>query len=287
MITAQLGRRGVIAVGGPDATGFLNGLLTVDVDAAKPGSAVFGGLLSPQGKVLFDFLIFSDGERYLFDIARDQVQAAIQRLTLFRLRSKVSLEDLSGTFRVNAVWGADALDIPIDLAAADPRLAALGSRLLTTEADGALPGSAAGDEAAYDAHRIGLGVPEGGIDFGFGDVFPHDVDMDQLAGVDFAKGCFVGQEVVSRMKHRGTARRRIITVSGSPLPYPGVAVTADGRALGAMATSSGDTGLAMIRLDRAKEAMNAGTEILAGDSPVTLSIPPWADFDWPATVAAD
>lgn len=285
--TAVLQRRGVVAVGGPDATGFLNGLLTVDVDGAKPGAAVFAGLLSPQGKVLFDFIIFSDGERYLFDIARNQIDAFVKRLTLFRLRSKVTFDDLTDTVRVVAAWGDGAHGIPTDLAATDPRLDALGARILVTEADGPPPGFSETGEADYDAHRIALGVPEGGVDFGFGDAFPHDVDMDELNGVDFAKGCFVGQEVVSRMKHRGTARRRIILVNGAPLPAAGTTAAADSRALGTMASSAGEIGLAMIRLDRAKEAIDAGTPILAGDVPVTLTIPPWATFTWPATDTSD
>ncbi|WP_421724462.1 YgfZ/GcvT domain-containing protein [Bauldia sp.] len=284
---AVLDRRGVLAVGGPEAKNFLDGLLTVDVDAAAPGAAVFAGLLSPQGKVLFDFIVFSDGERYLLDMARDQIPAAVQRLTLFRLRAKVTFDDVSDTYDVVAVWGDGAADIPVDLAAADPRLAALGGRVLVTETDGAVPGFTASDAADYDRHRIALGVPEGGIDYAFGAVFPHDVDMDQLHGVDFDKGCFVGQEVVSRMKHRGTARRRIIMVAGAPLPASGTDLTADGRAIGTLASTAGDTGLVMVRLDRAKEAMDAGTAILTDTTPVTLTIPPWATFAWPGADAAE
>ncbi len=170
------------------------------------------------------------------------------------------------------------------VAAPDPRLEALGYRAIVPPGADMAPDFEESTQAAYDAHRIALGVPEGGIDFAFGDAFPHDADMDDLAGVDFAKGCFVGQEVVSRMKHRGTARRRIVIGHGSDLPPAGTPVTAGGKPIGTLASSSGGTGLVLVRLDRAKEAMDAGAPILAGESTLSLSIPAWAEFGWPATV---
>ena len=135
-------------------------------------------------------------------------------------------------------------------------------------------------EAEYDAHRIGLGVPEGGIDFAFGDAFPHDADMDQLAGVDFDKGCYVGQEVVSRMEHRGTARRRIVLAQGTGLTAR-TEITAGGKPIGQLASTTSGHGLALVRLDRAKEAIDLGQPILAGAAPVTLALPRWARFTWP------
>ena len=211
----------------------------------------------------------------------------MKRLTLYRLRSKVELADLSDERIVVAAWGTETAPIVDGVVARDPRLPALGFRAIVPPGADMAPDFDEATEADYDAHRIALGVPEGGIDFAFGDTFPHDVDMDQLAGVDFGKGCFVGQEVVSRMKHRGTARRRILMASGDALPPPGTPVTADARALGTMGTSTDGHGLAIIRLDRAKAAMDANVPILAGERPVSLSIPPWAGFDWPATVAED
>jgi folate-binding protein YgfZ len=143
-------------------------------------------------------------------------------------------------------------------------------------------------EADYDAHRVGLGIPEGGVDFAFGDGFPHDADMDQLHGIDFKKGCYVGQEVVSRMQHRGTARRRFIIVTGAgALPVVGTPVLAGERALGTLGSSAGSSGLALIRLDRAKEALDGGAPIAAGGVPLALTLPPWATFTWPSTVAAE
>jgi folate-binding protein YgfZ len=132
-----------------------------------------------------------------------------------------------------------------------------------------------------------LGVPEGGIDFAFGDVFPHDVDMDQLGGVDFAKGCFVGQEVVSRMEHRHTARRRLVTVSAPAALPPGAEIIANGRPIGTLTSSSDGVGLALIRLDRAKDAIDRGETLTAAGAPVTLAIPRWAKFGWPASGAGE
>jgi tRNA-modifying protein YgfZ len=284
---AELPRRGVVSVAGPDAQKFLDNLITSNVGGVDRGSAVFAGLLTPQGKLLFDFLIFPDGDRYLFDVARSEVANLLKRLGLYRLRAKVEFADLSEERIVVAAWGSDVPPILDGVVAADPRLPALGFRGVVPPGADMAPDFDEASEAAYDAHRIGLGVPEGGVDFAFGDVFPHDADMDQLAGVDFDKGCFVGQEVVSRMKHRGTARRRAVVAHGADLPAAGAVITAGGQAIGSMGSSAGDVGLALVRLDRAKAAMDGGVPILADASPVTLSLPPWARFDWPASVESD
>jgi folate-binding protein YgfZ len=167
----------------------------------------------------------------------------------------------------------------------DPRLAALGWRAVVARGKAADLGSASYD--AYHAHRIALGVPEAGKDFSLGDAFPHEALMDQLHGIDFDKGCYVGQEVVSRMQHRGTARTRIV-----PLVYlegsaaePGAEVAAGARSLGRTGSAADGRGLAMIRLDRAADALAAGEAILAGGHPVRLERPAWATFSVPAAAA--
>ncbi|MEQ9689951.1 MAG: folate-binding protein [Bauldia litoralis] len=280
---AELPRRGVVAVSGEDAHAFLDNLMTSNVGEAGAGRAVFAGLLSPQGKLLFDFIAFHDGERYLLDMARSEIPAFLKRLGLFRLRSKVDFADLSEERIVVAAWGGASAPLLDGVVAPDPRLAALGYRGIVPPGADMVADFTESTEAAYDAHRIGLGVPEGGIDFTFGEAFPLDADMDQLAGVDFAKGCFVGQEVVSRMKHRGTARRRVVIGRGDDLPPPGTPVTAGGKPIGALGSSAEGTGLALVRLDRARAAMDAGEAILAGEAPLALAIPDWATVDWPAT----
>jgi folate-binding protein YgfZ len=277
---AQLPRRGVVAVGGVEAESFLNNIVSSDVPVAN-GGASFGGLLSPQGKILFDFIVLRDGDRLLFDLAAAAVPAFVRRLALYRLRAKVEISPLDGS-AVFAGW--DGASMPDGVAAGlDPRLAALGWRAI------APAGSIAGNATAveYDAHRIALGVPEGGLDFTFGDAFPHDVDMDQLSGIDFKKGCYIGQEVVSRMEHRGTARRRVVVATGvDTLPAAGTPVLAGDRPIGTLGTSGDGNGLALVRLDRARDAMAAGTPITAGGVAMTLTLPPWARFGWPADATA-
>jgi folate-binding protein YgfZ len=151
----------------------------------------------------------------------------------------------------------------------------------------ALPGWRAGSPADYHAHRIALGIPEGGTDFAFGEAFPHDADMDQLGGVDFRKGCYIGQEVVSRMEHRGTSRRRIVLAASLHALPSGAPITADGKPLGQVMSVAGSQGLAQIRVDRAKAAMDAGLAVLAADVPVSLTLPAWARFGWATSPSED
>jgi folate-binding protein YgfZ len=284
---SELSRRGVVAVHGADAAIFLNDLVTSDMPDA-PGNARFGALLTPQGKILFDFIVVRTADGFLFDMPRAATAAFAKRLGFYRLRAKVDIADLSNEREVVAAWGAAEPPILDGIVYRDPRLPELGFRAIVPEGADMAPDYSEARPDAYDAHRIALGIPEGGVDFIYGDAYPHDVDMDQLGGVDFKKGCYVGQEVVSRMQHRGTARRRfIIATSGSPLPPAGTPVTAASAAIGTMGSSSGGAGLALVRLDRAKAAMDGGTPITAGETRLTLSLPKWATLKWPADVAAD
>lgn len=277
---ADLDSRGVVAVGGPDAAAFLDNLLTTDASAAGDGRAVFAALLAPQGKILFDFIVFRDGGRFLLDVARPLVPDLLKRLGLYRLRAKVDIADLSDDHAVVAAWGAASAPILDGPVAPDPRLAALGWRGIVPAGADMAPDHVEASEADYDAHRIALGVPAGGADFAYGDAFPHDAAMDHLNGVDFRKGCFIGQEVVSRMQHRGTARRRPVVVRGAGL-VPGTPVSAGDTQIGAIGSAAGALGLAIVRLDRAQEARDGGVPLMAAGAPVELSLPAWAGFDWP------
>jgi folate-binding protein YgfZ len=277
---ADLAGRGVVAVGGPDAAGFLDNLLTTDASAAGNGKAVFAALLTPQGKILFDFIVFRDGERFLLDVARPLVPDLVKRLGLYRLRSKVEIADLSDDHAVVAAWGGDAAPILDGPVAPDPRLPALGWRGIVPSGADMAPDHAEASEADYESHRIALGVPVGGADYAYGDAFPHDAAMDHLNGVDFRKGCFIGQEVVSRMQHRGTARRRPLVVRGSGLAA-GAPITAGETPIGAVGSAAGDLGVAIVRLDRAQEARDGGVPLMAAGAPVELGLPAWAGFDWP------
>jgi folate-binding protein YgfZ len=284
---SELSRRGVVAVKGPDATTFLNDLVTSDVPE-DVGAARLGALLTPQGKILFDFIVVRGPDGFLFDMPRSATAAFAKRLGFYRLRAKVEFADLSEEREVVAAWGASGSPVLDGLVYRDPRHPDLGYRAIVPEGADMAPDYAEARTDAYDAHRIALGIPEAGVDFAYGDVYPHDVDMDQLGGVDFKKGCYVGQEVVSRMQHRGTARRRFVQLSAAgDLPAAGTPLTAGTAAIGTLGSSVGGAGLALVRLDRAKAAIDAGTPIEAAGVALTLALPAWAKFTWPATVAAD
>lgn len=280
---AELPRRGVVAVSGPDAEKFLDGVVTNDMAGIAAGGAGYGGLLTPQGKILFDFIVFRDGERFLLDLPRPAIADFVKRLGFYKLRTKVDIGDVSDTYRVAASWGSPRPPFVDGLIAPDPRLESLGFRMIVAvDQPLAVEGYAAADEHDYDAHRIAAGVPEGGLDFAYGEAFPHDADMDQLAGIAFDKGCYVGQEVVSRMEHRGSARRRIVRVlAASPIPPAGAEIVAGERPVGVIASSSDHAGLALVRLDRVKDAIDAGQPLLARGLPVEIALPDWARFRFP------
>jgi folate-binding protein YgfZ len=265
--SALLEDRGVIRVRGDDATSFLQGLLTNDVERLGAGEARYAGLLSPQGKILFDMLVLraptgSSEATYLMDCSASHAPELAKRLGFYRLRSKVAIADESPSRCVVAFWGEEPDATQDAVVYRDPRDARLGWRAIMPR-DKALAGAEA--HGAYEAIRISAGVPKGGVDFVYGDAFPHDANFDLLHGVDFEKGCYVGQEVVSRMMHRGTARKRIVPVklSGEP-PAPGTPVFDRELMVGTLGSSSGRDALAMLRLDRVEEAKAAGRMLTAG-----------------------
>lgn len=285
---SNLADRGVVRIAGPDSETFLQNIVTNDMARLVAGEAGFGALLSPQGKIQTDFLVVPDGDGFLLDLPLDRVPDFVKRMTLYRLRAKVTIADESAALGVVAFWGREKPRVD-GVIFVDPRLAALGWRaILPKDAPLADVGSDELDEAAYHAHRIRLGVPEGGRDFAFGDAFPHDADMDDLGGLDFRKGCYVGQEIVSRMQHRGTARRRAIRASGAAaLPPAGTAIEAGGRAIGALGSVDGSEGIALVRLDRARSAMDDGLPLVADGVTLTLALPTFAHFTWPEPGAGD
>ena len=281
MKAAFLPDRGVVKISGDVARDFLNGLVTTDVTLLRPGLGRFGALLTPQGKIIVDFLITEapagHGGGFLIDCPRALAQALADKLGFYKLRAKVAVENLSDSLGVLAAWDGDAAMKP-DLAFADPRHAALGWRILAPEelaqkvAD--LIGADLVESPAYDAHRIASGVPRGGLDFMYGDAFPHETNMDRLHGVDFDKGCYVGQEVVSRMQHRGTARTRTVrVVLDGPSPEAGATILAGDKPVGTMGSTSDGNGLALIRTDRVADALAAGVPLSAGGLGLRLAEP--------------
>jgi len=294
MKAALLLDRGVVKVAGDDARHFLHGLLSADILKLTPGAARFCALLSPQGKIFADFFVTEapahDGGGFFLDVAQALTKPLVDKLNLYKLRSRIMVEDLSEILGVLAAWDGHG-SAGMGLGYADPRLPALGLRVMISPhraaAAAANLDASLVDAAEYDAHRIALGIPCGGIDFAYGDAFPHEADMDQLGGVDFAKGCYVGQEVVSRMEHRGIARTRIVVVGyEGAAPQTGAAITADGRTVGTMGTAADGRGLALLRLDRVAEALSRGEQLSAGDIKVRPIKPDWARFAFPDTIKA-
>ena len=289
MKAALLPDRGVVKVVGDGARPFLHGLVTADVLQLTPGTARFCALLTPQGKIIADFIVTEapaqDGGGFFLDVPRAVMAALIAKLNLYKLRAKVLIEDLSEILGVLAAWDGNGI-AGVGLAYADPRLPALGLRVMIPPhraADAAASlGASLVDASEYDAHRIALGIPRGGVDFAYGDAFPHEADMDQLGGVDFAKGCYVGQEVVSRMEHRGTARTRAVPVRyDGTAPQAGAAIIAGERQVGIMGSAAAGRGLALLRLDRVADAASRGEALTASGIAIRPIKPEWARFAFP------
>jgi tRNA-modifying protein YgfZ len=282
---AALTDRGVVRVAGADAAKLLQGVITGDMDLLASQPAIHAALLTPQGKVLFDFFVVVVPGGFVLEAAAERTAELARRLALYRLRAKADIADVSGDYRVLVAWGdvRDGSSGPTSrqLAFRDPRLPELGIRILV-EAHSAPDIAVFGIEGSagdYHAHRIALGVPEGGKDFAFGDAFPHEADMDQLAGVSFTKGCFVGQEVVSRIQNRATVRKRVVPVSGEAPLASGADVHAGTAVIGKVGSVAGRQGLALLRLDRAAEAAAKGESLTAGGTPITLHKPDWERFE--------
>jgi folate-binding protein YgfZ len=280
--------RAVARVTGDDATHFLNGIVTGAVDKLAPSAALFTALLTPQGKIVVDFYVVAidpeEGGGFVLDGPAVLADELVKKLNFYRLRAKVDIvarPDLA----VAAVLDKEPPD-DLGLVYLDPRHAGLGWRVVLP-AEGAqtsLAGAGAQivDVQNWQGRRISLGIPEGGKDFIYGDTFPHEADMDLLGGVDFHKGCFIGQEVVSRVERRDVARKRVVPVAfeGAP-PEPGIEVRIGDRAVGYMGSAAGRLGLALLRLDRIDEAMKEGGKLSAGGVELQLVKPDWADFPFP------
>jgi folate-binding protein YgfZ len=251
-----LAHRSIISVTGADAEAFLNGIVTASTLGLAAGELRYGGLLTPQGKLIADMLISRAEGAILLDLASVAAPAVIKRLTLMKLRAAVDIRERPD-LGVTAFEGL-----------ADPRDSRSAHRNIG-------PRGAAAEPGRYHAARIAAGLAEQGIDFAPEEVFPADINMDLLGGVDFRKGCFVGQEVVSRMKRRGTARRRTLRASvrqGTAAPSP---ILANDFEIGMLTSVSGGAGLARVRIDRLSEAQARGEAITAGGAPVTFDAPDW------------
>lgn len=274
MPAATLPNRAFIAVTGEDAEDFLQGIITTDVPSVAAGEASPGALLTPQGKIMFEFLISRTADGFLIETDAAAGDALAKRLTLYKLRAKVAITKVEAD-AVTVSWDRT----PPAPAIRDMRFGRAGIDLFRTP-------TAGGDAAlsAYTSLRIAHGISGGAEDGDATEFFPHDLMMDRNGGLNFKKGCYVGQEVVSRMQHRSTARRRLVVVTAAAaLPAAGTAITVNSREIGTLRTVEGRNGLAVVRIDKAGEAMASGTPVMVGDALVTLALPNWSGLDFPAT----
>ena len=280
--------RGVVSVDGPEAGPFLQGLISNDIERVTDSRGIYAALLTPQGKFLHDFFVLRLGEGYLLDCEGPRTGDLGRRLMAYRLRADVALADATEDFRVIALFGGEdgdsALDLPSGAGSAvpceggwimrDPRGVALGLRaVLPRDTDLAFlerAGFARGGLAEYERHRIGLGAPDGSRDMEVGRATLMECGFEALNGVDFEKGCYVGQELTARTKHRGLVRRRLARVSlDGPLPPAGTPIVAGEREVGEIRSGQGDAALAVLRLERIAAATEEGTPLTAGEARVS------------------
>jgi tRNA-modifying protein YgfZ len=275
-LVCLLDDRGIIEVGGADATGFLQRLITNSVLNIPKGEGRYAGLLTPQGKLLFDFFVVplpgGPEAGYLIDCSGEQTADLVKRLNLHKMRANIAVEDKSEKFAVAAIFGGEAAAGLEGLIYRDTRAPHMGLRVIVPRGV-ALAKLNCADASRYEAHRIAQGVPKGGVDFVHGDVFVHDMNLDSMNGVDFKKGCYVGQEVVARVHYRNSARKRVVKIHfDGPAPAPGTLIMAGETNIGQAGSTAGDNGLAMVRLDRLAEARAAGVALKAGDVAVDITL---------------
>jgi len=257
---ATLHDRNVIAIAGEDRIAFLQGLITNDANALTDGAPLYAAMLSPQGKFLHDFFLIPQGDHILLDIHSTRAADLLARFKLYKLRAKVTFA-LQPELRVTAAWGEEAAPHG---AIADPRLPALGWRIY---------GDAPAANADYEAHRITLGIPDGAKDMHIDKSLLLEFGFENLHGVSFSKGCYVGQEVTARSKFRGQVRRQLYSVQGNtPLPATGTEITSGGMAIGELRSVSGTHGLALLKTE---EVEKSTSPLMANGVELQYKIPEW------------
>ena len=264
---ALLPDRGALSVAGADAAAFLDNLVTNDLEGMDEGEARFSALLTPQGKILFEFFVVKTEAGFLLDVRRDKAVDLAKRLGIYKLRAQVEVKDISADCAVAAIWwepfGAKPTSFTYEAdvlgSFADPRDSRLGLRLIVRAAPGSVPirelsGVTMVDAAHYHAVRVEAGVGEGVYEYPLGNTFPHEANYDLFNGVSFEKGCFVGQEVVARMQNKTVVRKRVVKIAGAGLPS-GAEIKVGDAPIGSIGTVSGGQALGLVRLDRVVEAL--------------------------------
>ena len=280
---ALLQHRSVIALTGVDRIEFLQGLISNDTTKVTPGHAIWAALLTPQGRFLNDMFVADGsvgggGDTLLVETERERAAALAKKLSMYTLRSKVEVEDRAASMEVAVVFGdeaAKALGIEHAVSFADPRLPELGVRVLAKAGEAAAllgsHGFLPAMPADYDALRLALGVPDGSRDLPVEKALLLESGFDELNGVDWKKGCYMGQELTARTKYRGLVKKRLFPVRlDGPLPAPGTPVERDGQEVGEIRSGLGDRALAMLRLD-----MLAGDGLTAGGTRILPEVPAW------------
>jgi len=279
--------RAILSVSGPDSREFLQGLISNDIEKVSPTKAIYAAFLTPQGKYLFDFFISQVGDELLIDCERARSADFMKRLRLYRLRAKVEVADRSEAFNVIALWGENAAascDLAPETGAAmpltdgviyvDPRLPDAGLR---TVISGDNPGIDADDVdiTAYDEHRLVLGLPDSSRDLVVDKSILLESGLDDLNGIDWDKGCYMGQEVTARSKYRGLVKKRLVPVNfEGDAPEPGSSIMSGDKNAGEMRSSTNGKGLALMRL----EYLESNTPLTSADNPSTILIPDKPDW---------
>jgi hypothetical protein len=299
-LAVLLQSRGVLRVSGPDARPFLQGMISNDVDKLTPERALWAAFLTPQGKFLHDLFLVqppapeSGVEVLLLDCEAARRDDLLRRLGIYKLRAKVAIEDATAEYRIAVLFGDEALSalglpaepghaVPLadGIAYADPRLPALGARAILPAATAELvladAGFATADLADYDAVRIGLGVPDGSRDLEVEKALLLENGFDELHGIDWEKGCYVGQELTARTKYRGLVKKRLLPVDiDGPQPPPDTPIMLAGKEAGVMRTAANSVGLALLRVEHLEAA--AKEALTAGEARLTPRKPAWAVF---------
>ena len=271
---SHLKERCCLKITGNDTIRFLQGLVTNDLSLLEKQKAIYASLLSPQGKILFDFIILKTTGGVMLDVACISIPDLLKRFTLYKLRAEVLIEDVSEHYFIIAGFGPETKPED-DLAYEDPRHPELGWRYFLNRKR---PFPETVDPLEYHKHRIALGVPEGGKDFPLGDTYPHEALLDHLNGISFLKGCYIGQEVVSRMEHRAKPKRRIVSLIGTNTLHQDAPIHAGETLAGKMGSVSGTRGLALLKSESIKKAHSKELKLSSEDVPLHIEFSAWAPF---------
>jgi folate-binding protein YgfZ len=264
VLISPLAHRGVIRLGGVDRRAFLQGLISNDIEQCQPGQAIFAGLLTPQGKFLHDMFVIDNGDDFLIDCEAARAEDLLKRFAAHKLRAKITLANAAHEFDVWAAWGVTPANVTAAHVYADPRLTALGSRIIAKK-NSVPSGGAQTSFEDYDRHRLALGVTDGSRDMIVEKSTLAEGNFDFLNGISWSKGCYMGQELTARMHYRALVKKRLFPVRiEGPAPAFGAAITFNGEDIGDMRSHAGNLGLALLNIEKAEIAMRENAALISG-----------------------